>query len=108
MNYFVHFIHPYMNLLPNFKNSKSKSSFTGSYKKRVYSHNIDIVILGKQPHSLAKFVIFPPSNNNQKNFFLDKLRSVNEWVAIALAGLHTCQYLFRHAIVAHEKLYIMS
>ena len=36
------------------------------------------------------------------------IRSVNECHAITLACTHTCQYLFRHAIVTHAKLYIMS
>ena len=36
------------------------------------------------------------------------VRPVNEWSAITFACAHTCQYLFRHAIVAREKLYMMS
>ena len=33
---------------------------------------------------------------------------VNEWRAIALARAQTRQYLFRHAIVARAKLFMMS
>ena len=36
------------------------------------------------------------------------LRPVNEWCAIALAPIPTCQYLFKHAIVAYAKLYMKS
>ena len=39
---------------------------------------------------------------------MGRLRPVNEWHAIALARPHTRQYLFRHAIIAREKLYITS
>ena len=34
--------------------------------------------------------------------------SINEWHAIALACVHTRQYLFRYAIVAGAKLYMTS
>ena len=35
-------------------------------------------------------------------------RPVNEWHAIAIACTHSSWYLFRHAIVAHAKLYVTS
>ena len=35
-------------------------------------------------------------------------RPVNAWRAIALARVHTCQYLFRRAIVARAKLSMTS
>ena len=35
-------------------------------------------------------------------------RPVNEWCAIALAPALTRQYLFRHAIIARAKLYMLQ
>ena len=36
------------------------------------------------------------------------IRPVNKWRVIALAHTHALQYLFRHASVAHAKLYMAS
>ena len=35
-----------------------------------------------------------------------KNRPVNEWRAIARARAFTYQYIFRHAIITHAKLYM--
>ena len=43
-----------------------------------------------------------------KKQYTGKARPVNEWHAIVLACLHTCQYLFRHAIIVRAKLYMKS
>ena len=43
-----------------------------------------------------------------KMTFLLGYRLVNKWHAIALAHPHTCKYLFRCAIAACAKVYMMS
>ena len=49
-----------------------------------------------------------PNNLMPTIFQFAYIRSVNEWHAIALACIHTPQYLFICAIITHVKLYMTS
>ena len=90
-----------------FNNGKEKQYVCGSVSSACV-HNCLCVECKQQLDQSITMYLIKMGVNDVYVFQCWCIRCVNEWHVIALACNHTYQYLFRHAIVASTKLYIMS